>query len=78
MLRPPALDDEENIVAAQKQSDRVRSISLTVTSSLVGKLSAISEPFAELEEMTLLSRDLQLVIRALFAGDLAFALSIPL
>lgn len=66
MLRPPALDDEENIVAALKQSDRVRSISLTVTSSLVGKLSAISEPFAELEEMTLLSRDLQLVMASTF------------
>ena len=33
-LDPPAPEDEDDIMAALKQSDRVRSISLTVTSSL--------------------------------------------
>ncbi len=44
MLRPPG-EDEDNIMTALKQSDRVRSISLTVASSLQEKLSTISEPF---------------------------------
>ena len=57
MLSPPSLDDEENIMAALKQSNHVRSISLTVTNSLVEKLSKISEPFTELEEITLRSQD---------------------
>jgi len=56
VLRPPAPKDEENIMTALKQSDRVKSISLTVTSSLQEKLSTISEPFLELEEFVLLSR----------------------
>jgi hypothetical protein len=56
-LDPPAPEDNDNIIAALKQSDRVRSISLTVTGSLVDKLSAISEPISGLEELTLFSRD---------------------
>ncbi|KAH9172684.1 hypothetical protein EDB89DRAFT_1905993 [Lactarius sanguifluus] len=56
-LAPPSPEDDDNIMAALKQSGRVNSISLTVTSSLLGKLSAISEPFLELEELVLLSRD---------------------
>ena len=56
-LDPPAPQDDDNITAALKQSGRVSSISLTVTRSLLEKLSAISEPFSELEEMTVLSRD---------------------
>ena len=55
-LDPPAPEDDDNIIAALKQSSRVSSISLTVTSSLFEKLFAISEPFSELEELTLLSR----------------------
>jgi hypothetical protein len=51
----PSPADEENIIVALKQSSRVSSISLTVTSSLNEKLSAITEPFLELEELTLLS-----------------------
>jgi hypothetical protein len=56
-LNPPAPEDDENIVAALKQSDHVRSISLTVTSSLMEKLSTITKSFTELEEIILLSRD---------------------
>jgi hypothetical protein len=47
-LNPPAPEDEENIMAALKQSDRVNSISLTVTETLVENLSTISEPFSTL------------------------------
>ncbi len=54
---PPALEDEDNIMAALEESDRVSSISLTVTSSLLEKLSAIERPFSELEDLVLLSRD---------------------
>jgi hypothetical protein len=57
ILESPAPEDEADIMAALKQSDRVQTISLTVTSSLLGKLSMISEPFSELEELALLSRD---------------------
>jgi len=56
-LRPPAPEDEDNIMAALEQSDRVCSISLTVSSSLLKKLSVISEPFSELEELVLMSQD---------------------
>jgi hypothetical protein len=56
-LDPPAPEDDENIIAALKQSGRVNSISLTVTSSIVEKLSTISEPISELEKLTLLSQD---------------------
>ena len=54
---PPTPEEDDNIIAALKQSDRVSSISLTVTSSLLEKLSAISEPLYELEELVLLSQD---------------------
>jgi hypothetical protein len=54
---PPAPEDDDNIIFALKQSGRVCSIRLTVTSSLLEKLSAISEPFSELEELALLSQD---------------------
>ena len=57
MLDPPAPEDEENIVAVLRQSDRVRSITLTLTNSLLKNLSTISEPLTELEELVLLSRD---------------------
>ena len=40
-----------------KQSGRVKTINLTVTSSLLEKLSSISEPLSELEELLLLSQD---------------------
>jgi hypothetical protein len=56
-LDPPTLEDDDNVIAALKQSDRVRSISLTLTSSLLEKFSAIFDPFSELEELALLSQD---------------------
>ena len=57
-LNPPAPEDEDNIIAALRQSDRVVSISLTVTDRLSEKLCAISErkPFSELEDLALLSQ----------------------
>jgi hypothetical protein len=56
-LDPPAPEDEDPIVAALKQSDRVTSMSLTVTRSLLEKLSAIERPFSGLEDLVLLSQD---------------------
>ena len=56
-LVPPSPDDDDNIIAALQQSGRVSSISLTITSSLHEKLSAISETLSELEELVLLSQD---------------------
>ena len=53
----PAPKDEDNIVAALKHSDRVNSIDLTITSSLLQKLFAIEMPFSELEELVLRSLD---------------------
>jgi hypothetical protein len=55
--RSPAPDDEDNIMAALRHADRVRSISFTVSSSLLKKLSTISKPFLELEDLVLLSKD---------------------
>ncbi|KAH9066855.1 hypothetical protein EDB87DRAFT_1588593 [Lactarius vividus] len=56
-LDPPTPEDEDNIIAALKQSDRVSSISLTITTSLLGKLFTIEEPFLRLEELILRSVD---------------------
>jgi hypothetical protein len=56
-LGSPTPEDEDNIMVALKQSDRVISISLTVTTSLLEKLSAIERPFSELQDLVLLSRD---------------------
>jgi hypothetical protein len=56
-LDPPAPEDDDNIVAALKQSARVSTINLTITRSLLEKLYAISEPFSQLEELALLSQD---------------------
>ena len=56
-LDPPTPEDDENIITALKQSGRVGSISLTITSSLFERLSAILDSFLELEELTLLSLD---------------------
>ncbi|KAH9046388.1 hypothetical protein EDB83DRAFT_1541230 [Lactarius deliciosus] len=57
ILDPPAPEDEANIVAAVEQSDRVASITLTLTNSLLEKLSATAGPPSILEELVLLSRD---------------------
>ena len=58
-LGPPSLEDEHNVVAMLKQSDCVRSISLTITSSLLAQLtkSPIEEPFLNLEDLSLLSNN---------------------
>src|SRR6266702_4449252 len=67
ILNPPAPEDEENIMTALRQSDRVTSISLAVTNSLLENLATISEPFSELEELVLLSRDnVQLTLPSAF------------
>ena len=57
MLDSPAPEDEEIIIFALKQVDRVCSISLIVTNSLLEKLTAITEPLSELEDLVLFSRD---------------------
>ncbi|KAF8264729.1 hypothetical protein EI94DRAFT_1805396 [Lactarius quietus] len=57
LLSPPGPEDEDDLMAALKLTDRVRSISLTITSSLLERLSTISEPFSNLDELVLLSRD---------------------
>ena len=66
-LDPPTSDDEENIVAALKQSDRVNSIHLTFTKALMAKLCSIEEPFSKLEHLALLSPDgIQLTLPSTF------------
>ena len=67
ILETPAPEDEDDIMAALKHSDRVRSISLTVTNSLLKKLSTISEPLLELAELVLYSPDnVQLTLPSAF------------
>jgi hypothetical protein len=58
-LDPPSLEDEDNVVAALMQSDRVSSISLTITSLLLAKFFPIkdSESFLDLEDLVLLSQN---------------------
>ena len=63
----PAPEDEDNIIAALKQSGRVNSINLAVTSSLLEKFSDIEGPFSHLEDLVLLSRDsVQLTLPSTF------------
>ena len=57
MLRPPAPEDEENIMAALEKAARVYSISLTISNSLLKHFPTIPGPFSELEELTLQSQD---------------------
>jgi hypothetical protein len=64
-LNPPAPEDEDNIITALMESDRVRSISLTVTSRLLGKSYAISKPLSELEDLALLSQEYSPLTRTL-------------
>ena len=56
-LDPPSSEDEDNVVVALEQSDRVNSISLTITKSLLEKFSVIEEPFSDLEQLVLLSQN---------------------
>jgi hypothetical protein len=66
-LNPPALEDDDNIIASLKQSGRVSSIRLTVTSSLIKKLPTVTEPLSGLEQLVLLSQDnVQLTLPSAF------------
>ncbi|KAH9043512.1 hypothetical protein EDB83DRAFT_2407402 [Lactarius deliciosus] len=66
-LDPPAPEDEDNVMAALRQSDRVSSISLTITDSLLEKFVTIEEPFSGLEELDLLSpENVQLTLPNIF------------
>ena len=56
-LSPPSPEDEDNIVSALMRSDRVSSIHLTVTMSLLAKLYPIMGPFSNLEDLVILSLD---------------------
>ena len=56
-LDPPAPEEEDNIVAALKYSDRVNSIDLTISSPLLEKLFAIEMPYSELKELVIRSLD---------------------
>ena len=56
-LRPLTPEDKDHIMAALKQSDRVISINLTVTTSLRDKLSTFKGVFPELQDLVLLCRD---------------------
>jgi hypothetical protein len=56
-LGPLVPEDEDNIAAALQRADRVTSIRLTVTKSLLQKLSSIEQPFSNLEELVLRSED---------------------
>ena len=60
-LCPPTPEDEGNIMVALKQFNRVISISLTITPSLLEKLSTIERAFPELQDLVLLSRDGELL-----------------
>ena len=53
----PTFEDENNIVAALKHSDHVRSISITVTDSLLEGLRTIELSFPELEDLVLLGEE---------------------
>ena len=67
VLNPPTPEDEGNIVVALKLSDCITSIRLTVTSSLLERVSATLRSFSELEDLVLLSRDsVQLTLPSTF------------
>ena len=53
----PTPEDEDNIMAAFKQSDHVISISLTISTLLLKKLSTLKGAFSELQDLILLSWD---------------------
>ena len=57
VLDPPAPKDDDNVLSALTQSCRVISISLTVTTPLLKKISAVGRPFSKLEDLALLSQD---------------------
>lgn len=56
-LDTPVPEDEDNIVAALQRTDRVSSVHLTVTKSLLQKITSIEKPFSTLEELVLRCED---------------------
>jgi hypothetical protein len=64
----PSPEEEDNIVAALQHPNRVRSIELRLTSSLVEKLrTQVEEPFSDLEDLVILSQNsTQLVLPSTF------------
>jgi hypothetical protein len=68
-LGPPVPEDEDNIVVALQRTDRVSSIRLNITKSLLQKLSSIKEPFSNLEELVLRCEDfMELGLPSAFRG----------
>ena len=66
-LKTQAPEDNDNIIYALKQSDRVTAISLALSNSLLEKLSTIAKPLSELEELVILSQyKLQLTLPITF------------
>ena len=60
---PPVPEDEENILTVLNRSDRISSIHLTLTKSLLENLSSIEGQFSELEDLVLLSEsDMKLTV----------------
>ncbi|KAH9172659.1 hypothetical protein EDB89DRAFT_878161 [Lactarius sanguifluus] len=61
-------EEEDNIIAVLKHPNRVRSIELCLSHSLVDKLGTqVEEPFSELEDLVLLSQNsMQLVLPSTF------------
>ena len=64
-LNPPAPEDGDNIMAALEHCGRVRSISLTVTKSLLERFSKVKGHSDELGNLVLLSQD-QLTLPSTF------------
>jgi hypothetical protein len=58
VLDSPTPQDEDNIVATLKHSDRICSISLIVTRSLLKQLGTVVQSFPELEDLVLQCRSL--------------------
>jgi hypothetical protein len=57
-IKPPSREDEENVMTALEQSDRINSISLTITSSLLAKFKFFPQMnFSDLEDLILLSKN---------------------
>ena len=56
-LGHPVPEDEDNIIAALKQSRRISSIRLTITTSLLKKFSIVKGLFPELADLVVMSQD---------------------
>ena len=75
-LGPPTPEDEDNIVVALKRCERVHSITLTVTGSL---LPTLEGSFSELEDLVLLSQySVRMYLHSTFRWVHAFVVSTQL